>query len=195
MEWIAPAATMIAAMMTAANVNARVTGWGFVVFLVGSVGWTLVGLTSGQANLVASNGFLTLVNCIGIWRWLGRQRAYEDGGQSAKLASRRSSAPTLFTATGITAMAVKDARGEAVGHAVEALLSCETGEISYVVVGKGGAAGIGETLRAVARRDIRFGCDHLALRFTVTQFELLVPLEAGAWPDQAPKQQTCSAWY
>lgn len=185
--WIAPIATMIAAMMTAANINARVTGWGFVVFLVGSIGWTLVGLTSGQTNLIASNGFLTLVNCVGIWRWLGRQRAYEDGGRSAKTASLDSSAPTLFTATGIGTMPVIDKAGEPVGQAVEALLSCETGEISYVVVRSGGAAGIGETLRAVAKRDIRFECETLVLRLSSLQFEKIDMLEAGAWPKVAPR--------
>src|SRR6188768_57692 len=65
-SWVAPAATMIAAIMTAANLGARVTGWGFVVFSVGSVAWTLVGLGSGQTNLVATNIFLTLVNLVGI---------------------------------------------------------------------------------------------------------------------------------
>jgi hypothetical protein len=34
--WIAPAATVIAAVMTAANLGARITDWGFVVFTVGS---------------------------------------------------------------------------------------------------------------------------------------------------------------
>lgn len=87
--------------MTAANLGARLTGWGFVVFTFGSIAWTIVGLTSGQTNLIASNGFLTLVNVVGIWRWLGRQRKYEDGGRSAREASRRSSEPTLFTATGL----------------------------------------------------------------------------------------------
>lgn len=33
--WVAPVATMIAAVMTAANLGARVTGWGFVVFVIG----------------------------------------------------------------------------------------------------------------------------------------------------------------
>ncbi|MEK7456583.1 MAG: hypothetical protein AABZ76_16905 [Pseudomonadota bacterium] len=42
--WIAPAATMIAAMMTAANLGARVTGWGFGVFTLGSIAWSIVGL-------------------------------------------------------------------------------------------------------------------------------------------------------
>jgi hypothetical protein len=69
--WIAPIATMIAAIMTAANLGARITGWGFVVFAIGSIAWTAVGLSSGQTNLVATNAFLTLVNLVGIWRWLG----------------------------------------------------------------------------------------------------------------------------
>lgn len=66
--WGGAAATMIAAMMTAANLGARIIGWGFVVFTIGSVGWSLVGLSSGQNNLVATNTFLTLVNGVGIWR-------------------------------------------------------------------------------------------------------------------------------
>lgn len=36
--WAAPAATMIAAMMTAFNFGARITGWGFVAFTV-LCGW------------------------------------------------------------------------------------------------------------------------------------------------------------
>ena len=97
---------MIAAMMTAANLGARVTGWGFVVFTAGSIAWSIVGISSGQTNLVATNGFLTLVNLVGVWRWLGRQRAYEDGGKSATQASRRSAYPTLFTATGVAGLPV-----------------------------------------------------------------------------------------
>src|SRR5690349_6274113 len=104
--WIAPAATMIAAMMTAANLGARVTGWGFVVFTIGSIAWSAIGFSSGQTNLLATNGFLTLVNLIGVWRWLGKQRSYEDGGKSATEASRRSVYPTLLTATGIAGMPV-----------------------------------------------------------------------------------------
>lgn len=64
--WIAPIATMIAAMMTAANLGARVTGWGFVVFTVGSIAWSLVGISTGQTNLLATNAFLTIVNLVGV---------------------------------------------------------------------------------------------------------------------------------
>jgi len=189
--WIAPAATMIAAMMTAVNLGARVTGWGFVVFTIGSIAWSVVGLSSGQTNLLATNGFLTLVNLIGVWRWLGKQRAYEDGGKSATEASRRSAYPTLFTATGIAGMPVVDAGGETVGKAVEALVTCESGNVSYVVVASSGLGGIGEELRAVNRAQIDFACDRLNLRHPRAWFESLPPLAEGDWP-AAPAELTRS---
>ena len=94
--WIAPIATMIASMMTAANFGSRITGWGFVVFVIGSIAWSAVGLASGQTNLVATNVFLTLVNLIGVWRWLARQARYDDGGQKGARHSGRASVPSLF---------------------------------------------------------------------------------------------------
>ena len=184
--WVAPAATMIAAMMTAANLGARVTGWGFVVFTLGSVCWATVGASSGQTNLLATNLFLTLVNFVGIWRWLGRQRAYEDGGKAAQAASRRSAVPSLFTATGIAGMEVVDAKGQATGKAVEALIECGSGAISYVVVATGAIGGLDEKLRAVPREALRFAGDRLVLNLAADAFEALAPLEAGAWPAAAP---------
>jgi hypothetical protein len=183
--WIAPAATMIAAMMTAANLGARVTGWGFVIFTVGSIGWSIVGLDSGQTNLIATNAFLTLVNGVGIWRWLGRQVAYEDGGKSATQASRRTSDPSLFTGTGIAGMAVTDSGGAPLGRAVEALIECESGTISYVVVATRDVAGTREVLRAVPRDEVGFGCDALTLALSVSTFEAIAVLEPGSWPATA----------
>jgi hypothetical protein len=184
---------MIAAMMTAANLGARVTGWGFVVFTIGSICWSLVGLESGQTNLLATNAFLTAVNLVGIWRWLGRQRAYEDGGRSAKRASRRSSAPSLFTATGIAGMPVLDPAGAPLGHAVEGLVECASGQISYVVIASGGLGGIEEQLRAVPRAELEFGCDRLLSRLPAQAFERLPTLDAGDWPDRAPALSRTSA--
>ena len=183
--WVAPIATMIAAMMTAANLGARVTGWGFIVFTIGSICWATVGLTSGQTNLLATNVFLTLVNLVGIWRWLGRQRAYEDGGQSAKAASRKSSASTLFTATGIAGMAVVDTHDDPVGKAVEALIECRSGTVSYIVVATGKVGGIGEQLRSVSHDVVTFGCDKLVLGMSRAAFDALIPLESGDWPGAA----------
>jgi hypothetical protein len=76
--WVAPAATMIAAIMTAANLGSRVTGWGFAVFCVGAVSWIIVGAGTGQQNLLLSNAFLLLVDVVGVWRWLGRKARYDD---------------------------------------------------------------------------------------------------------------------
>ena len=67
LEWVAPIATMIAAMLTAANLGARVTGYGFAIFAVASVCWSIIGLSSGQTNLLVTNGFLALVNAVGVW--------------------------------------------------------------------------------------------------------------------------------
>lgn len=184
--WGAPAATMIAAMMTAANLGARVTGWGFVVFSIGSIWWSLLGLSTGQTNLVATNGFLTIVNLVGIWRWLGRQRVYEKGGKSAARMSRRSAVPSLFTASSIAGMTVEDANGGDIGSAVEALIERASGEISYVVVATGGVAGIEEVLRAVPRALLDFGNDRLRLRLTGDDYGRLPSLEEGDWPGKAP---------
>ncbi len=184
--FVAPAATMIAAMMTAANLGARVTGWGFVVFAVGSVCWSIIGATSGQTNLLATNVFLTLVNLVGIWRWLGRQRAYEDGARAASEDSRRSDTAALFSATGLAGMPVCDARGETVGHAVEAMIECTSGRVSYVVVASGRVAGVDETLRSVPMAQLDCRADGLLLLETKTEFERRATLEDGRWPASAP---------
>lgn len=182
---LAPVATMIAAMMTAANLGARVTGWGFVVFTAGSIAWSVVGITTGQTNLLISNGFLTLVNVVGIWRWLGRQAKYEEGARSASAASSRASVSTLFTASGIAGMAVDDEEGAQVGRAVEALIECRNGAISYLVISSGGLAGIDEELRAVPQDRLRFERDRIRLSMPGSAFLALPVLGAGDWPASA----------
>jgi hypothetical protein len=182
---VAPVATMIAAIMTASNLGARVTGWGFVVFTIGSIAWSLVGLGSGQTNLVATNVFLTLVNLVGIWRWLGRQRAYEDGAKAASRASRPAGTPTLFAATGISGMPVSDVRGESLGRSVEAMIECRSGRLSYVVVATGGVAGVEEELRSVPMSEIDCHADGLMILEIRSEFMRRAPLAPGAWPARA----------
>lgn len=181
-NWIAPIATMMAAMMTAANLGARVTGWGFAVFTLGSICWTIVGLASGQTSLIVANAFLTLVNLVGVWRWLGRQSAHEDGARSATSASRRSASPTLFTAAGLTGMPVVADNGKQLGKAIDALIECRSGEISYVVVATGTVGGLEEILRPVAASMIRFGCDRLKLAISAADFERIEPIGKDDWP-------------
>ncbi|WP_206240103.1 PRC-barrel domain containing protein [Novosphingobium terrae] len=126
--------------------------------------------------------FLTFINVIGIWRWLGCQRANEDGGQSAKRASYRSTAPELFTAAGLARMEVRDSAGDKVGSCVEGLLCCHTGQISYVVVRCGGVGGVQEELRAIARNDLSFSGACLELHLTADHFSQITPPADGAWP-------------
>ena len=183
--WIASITTVIASIMMATNLGARITGIGFAIIAVGSIGWTVVGVSSGQTGLIVTDGFLTLVNFFGIWRWLLRQQTYEQGGKSAKSASRKSSAPALFTATGIAGMPVVDADGGDVGKAVEALIECEGGTVSYVVVSTTEKDGVKEELRAVPHNDVTFRTDGLKLAMRRAAFDALSPLPSGDWPARA----------
>jgi hypothetical protein len=184
---IAPAATMIAAMMTAANLGARVTGTGFVVFTLGSLAWSVVGFTSGQTNLLATNLFLTLVNLVGIWRWLGRQREYEDGARRAAKRSRLAASPSLFAASAFGGLPVSDIRGEEIGQAVDAMIECESGCLSYVVIASGGIGGIDETLRAVPATMLDCHADGLVLLMSAAEYEKREPLDGAAWPARLPR--------
>jgi hypothetical protein len=145
--WIAPIATMAAAMMTAANLGTRITGWGFVVFTIGSVAWIIVAVATGQTNLLLSNAFLTLVNIVGIWRWLGRRARVDDAAEAvaAECQAAPDTAP-LFAATGLVDMNVRDPAGNVVAKAVEAMTDCRTGRIDHLIVSVGGLGGIGEIL-------------------------------------------------
>jgi hypothetical protein len=162
--WIAPAATAIAALMTAANLGTRVTGWGFVVFTIGSIGWSIVGVTSGQDNLLATNAFLTLVNMLGVWRWLGRQARYEDGGQAAVDASEQEpTVPTLAAASHLIGLPARLADGSQAGTVVEMMIECARARMVYIVVAVGGVGGIGEKLSAINRDRVTLCGDHVEL--------------------------------
>ena len=51
-SWVATIATIIAACMTASNLGSRITGYGFIVFTIGSIAWLALGLLTGQPALV-----------------------------------------------------------------------------------------------------------------------------------------------
>ena len=162
--WIAPAATMIAAMMTAANLGARLTGWGFVVFTIGSIGWIVVAVTTDQQNLLWTNGWLLIVNSVGVWRWLGRQAAYEEGGKAATSRSVAQHVPTLFATGSLAGTDLIGAGGGSIGSVVEGMISCDNAALAYVVVSEGGLGGVGERLHALhpdelRYRDGNFHCD------------------------------------
>ena len=165
--WVAPAATMIAAMMTAANLGARVTGWGFVVFTVGSIAWTIVGVSTGQTNLITANGFLTIVNLVGIWRWLGREAKYQDKTQAVASASAARPEPTLAPAASLVGSPVKTAEGETVATVVDTMISCDDGRVHALLVRHGGTVG------GLGERIVKLSQDRFSLnsRGVETSFE------------------------
>jgi hypothetical protein len=65
-SWLATAATILAALMTASNLGARITGFGFGVFLIGSLAWTATGLMTGRPALTWTNVVLTVLNLFGM---------------------------------------------------------------------------------------------------------------------------------
>ena len=181
-QWVAPVATMIAAIMTAANLGARVTGWGFVVFLFGSLGWIVVGLGNDETSLIVANSFLSLVNAIGIWRWLGRQAKYQAVGEAAEIAGQTARIASVVAASSLFGRAVIDTEGTRIAEAVEAIIDCRTAAIEHLVVRFGGVGGIGERIVAVPIADIRLDDDAISTRLTGAALAELPRLDARQWP-------------
>lgn len=184
---VASAATMIAAMMTAANLGTKVTGWGFVVFTLGSIAWAVVGLTTGQPSLAITNCFLLLVNLFGVWRWLGRQARHETGSEVAVQRSRaRPHVPSLYSGAFLIGADVLDNRGEKVGTVVDTMHDCDRRTLSYVVITQGGVGGAGETLRAIAPDHLTFATDGVRCDLHADQINEISPIKDKAWPAVAP---------
>lgn len=177
--WIALAATCIAAIMTASNLGARVTGWGFALFTVGAIAWAIDGLASDQTQLLWSNGFLALVDLFGVWRWLGRRARFGDASRSEEARSEQRPGDDLFSADRLDGMPVKGMDGDIIGHVTDALISCRDGKISYFIVREGGAAGIGESLRRLPWREARGGSDVIQTDLDKEQFRQLDPAANG----------------
>lgn len=144
--WIALVATCIAALMTASNLGARVTGWGFVVFTIGALAWIVVGVTTEQTQLLYSNIFLGLVDLFGIWRWLGHRARISDTSQSEEARSERTIGEELFSIATLDGMPLRNKDGEQCAIIADAMAGCESGQLQYLIIRAGGVAGVGETL-------------------------------------------------
>ncbi|QDZ06785.1 PRC-barrel domain containing protein [Sphingomonas panacisoli] len=145
--WLALAATSIAAVMTAANLGPRVTGWGFVIFTVGAAAWIAIGLATHQSQLLYSNCFLAVVDLIGIWRWLGSRARISDAAAGEVRRSHEPAVETLFSAARLDNLPVYSPAGNVIARAVDALITCRGGSIAYFIVRTGGVGGVGEALR------------------------------------------------
>ena len=181
-EWVGPAATMIAAMMTAANLGPRTTGVGFVVFTLGSLAWVFVAFSSGQTNLLVTNGFLTLFNVVGIWRWLGRQARYADGGHTAAARSAIGPAPSLASIAALPGAKLSGAEGSTLGVVVDAMMERLDAKLAYVVVREGGVVGVGERLHALTLDEVTISPGGLTCTLTADDLTRRPALTPDAWP-------------
>ena len=181
--WVALAATCVAALMTAANLGARVTGLGFVVFTVGSLSWITVAVSKGDSpQLLYSNIFLTGVNLLGIWRWLGRQARYEEGGKKATERSAGSRVPTLFPVGGLAGATLAGRDGVPLGTIIEGMMRCQGSALAYLVVSEGGVAGVGERLHALDPTECLFGAAGVSCALSAEELARRPVLEADNWP-------------
>lgn len=69
-RWFATINGVIAAIAVAGNFGRLVTGIGFIIFTLSSVSWILAGYLEGLSSLITQNIVLTVINVIGIYRYL-----------------------------------------------------------------------------------------------------------------------------
>jgi hypothetical protein len=180
-SWIATIATIIAASMTAANLGSRITGYGFCVFLIGSLAWLATGLITDQPALSWTNVVLTILNLFGIWRWLGRQTKVEQGARVAAERSERTPGEALFSISMLTQAPVLGRDAE-LGHCIDAMAGCVSGRLSYVVVSEGGVAGVGETLRRLSWEQAHVEGEALVTDLDASGFARHEELPRDQWP-------------
>ena len=181
-SWVAPIATTIAALMTASNLGSRITGYGFVVFTVGSLAWLTLGIVTGQPNLLWQSVILTGLNLFGIWRWLGRQAQIEDGAMAAAETSTELPSASLFPASLLTKAKLHDTNDAPIATCVDAMFDRRTGRPIYLVVAEGGVAGVGETLRRLPWSDVVVVDDHLRASLVASELRWFDSLERDQWP-------------
>jgi hypothetical protein len=187
-NWTATVFTILAALMTAANLGARLTGWGFAMFAVGSVAWIAADVQRGdpEPTLLVTHCVLLLVNLFGVWRWLGRQARYEDSSAHASKRSRWARVPTLFSAGSLIGATVRGSGEDSRGTVVDAMLKCDDKGLAYVVTSEGGIGGAGETLRAVPPEHLRLNEGEVVCDLNDDEWQRLPPIEDDRWPAAAP---------
>ena len=183
--WIAPFATGLAACVTAANLGARVTGWGFVIFTVGSIAWTAYAFATDQPNLLWQNVALTVVNVFGVWRWLIRRARFDDWAKAAAEKSEERPGPTLFPLSTLSNAAIAGPGGGSLGTTIDGMATCEEGRISYLVVSAGAAGAMGGKLHVLPWREVKATPDGLSTDLDEAAFARLELADAAQWPSRA----------
>ncbi|MCJ8189773.1 PRC-barrel domain-containing protein [Sphingomicrobium aestuariivivum] len=179
---VAPIAITVAALVTASNLGARITGIGFVIFTIGSVAWFIVGLTTGQGGLMWQNVVLFFINIFGVWRWLGRRAAMEKGGEDAQRQSEEGAGQGLVPLSKFVGMELCNTDGTKVGGIVDAMLGERDGRLVYALASTGGVAGAGESLHRVDWRELRLADGSLRLGESAAALGTRPAVERDHWP-------------
>ena len=74
LKWFATAATTIAALIVALDLGRRRTGFGFVLFTIGSVAWVAGAVLVADWPLTTTNVILFVINAVGIHTYLIRKK-------------------------------------------------------------------------------------------------------------------------
>lgn len=67
-KWIGTAAGVSGAILVALNLG--LVAYGFGLFLISSLLWSVVGWLQREMSLVVLQGTFTVINIVGIYRWL-----------------------------------------------------------------------------------------------------------------------------
>jgi nicotinamide riboside transporter PnuC len=68
-QWIGCTTGVLGSALLAAN-RSRVSGWGFVAYLISNVFWIAFAAENHAPGLLTQQVVFTLTSLIGIWRWL-----------------------------------------------------------------------------------------------------------------------------
>ncbi|MGD9924060.1 MAG: hypothetical protein AB7V13_21855 [Pseudorhodoplanes sp.] len=68
-KWIGTAAGVSGAIMIALNLGLVIYGFG--LFLISSLLWSAIGWLQREMSLLVLQGTFTIINIVGIYRWLG----------------------------------------------------------------------------------------------------------------------------
>lgn len=81
-EWAASLSGMAAALMISLNLGRRITGFGFLIFVASSVCWIVAAALESEPALGSQNAVLFVINCVGVYRWLIRDRGATPRSQA-----------------------------------------------------------------------------------------------------------------
>ncbi len=69
-RWCASLLTILPGIVIAARVRPLWMGWAFVALTAGALTWIVVASVAQDYALLAQNIAITVINCLGIYRWL-----------------------------------------------------------------------------------------------------------------------------